>query len=307
MNNLANCRIDALHGPLSATCPICAGRSKWLFKKFACEYYGCEKCDFEFIWPRPLESELAATYQEDGNAYWSDDRMIRFAYSPTKNRREIALLTRFVSSGSLLDLGCSTGSFVKSARDIGFNAEGIDIAESSVRVGQRRGLPLRAGDVLSMDIPETYDVVTMWATLEHLPDPVCHLRRAHSLLKSNGLLFVSVPNHAGLTQRILGKRNRYVGSEHLNYFFPKVLKKTLSDSGFVVSAMTTYGFNPLIFLKDAVNGNIVEVGCGEMAKDSALTLRAKESWVGRLQSSMEHLLNIFSLGDVVAMVGRKAL
>jgi 2-polyprenyl-3-methyl-5-hydroxy-6-metoxy-1,4-benzoquinol methylase len=288
----------------AAPCPLCQALAARSFEKFGSSYYLCS-CGFTFIWPRPSADALTQLYHSDGESYWADERMQRVAFSPGKSRREIEFLKRCCKAGTLLDIGCSTGSFVEAAEQNGFDAQGVDIAGPSIEVGKRRGLRLEAGDVLTMPMQADFDVVTMWATLEHLPDPMRHLRRAHELLRNGGWLFVSVPNHRGISQRLLGMRNRYLGSEHLNYFTPAVLERTLQHCGFVPQRKTTYSFNPLIFAKDLLQGGSKQVGCESMAADSAFTLRAKQSWIGLLQYDTERLLNLFSAGDVVAIAARK--
>src|ERR1700693_263235 len=167
--------------------------------------------------------------------------MVDFALSPTKSWREIRFVGRFASRGTLLDVGCSTGSFVKAARAKGFDAEGVDISAPAVQFGQKMGIPLHVLDILRESPRKLYDLVTMWAILEHLPDPRHYLRRARDLLKPGGLLFISVPNYAGISQSLLGKRDRYVGPDHLNYFTPRVLRQGLEAEGFTFRGYTQIG------------------------------------------------------------------
>ncbi len=186
-----------------APCPLCAQGAARSFSKFGRDYYRCA-CGFVFIWARPTAEQLEALYRRHGEEYWTTQGMVSFAFSPTKSRREMASGRRFVSGGRLLDIGCSTGSFVKAATDAGFDAEGMDISRPAVDVGRSRGLKLRVANVLRDTVTGEYDIVTLWATLEYLPEPRECLHRARRCLRPGGLLFVSVPNHSGITQRLIG-------------------------------------------------------------------------------------------------------
>ncbi len=292
----------------SVGCPICSGASSFAFSKLADDYFRCA-CGFVFIWPRPSPEALQERYAQHGKEYWSDARMVKFTLSPSKSRREIRFLRRFRSSGKLLDIGCSTGSFVRAALDAGFDAEGVDISSPAIACGREFGLPLRCLDVLN-DAPDDvlhdspagkFDIVTLWATLEHLPDPIRHLRRARELLNPGGLLLVSVPNFSGVTQKLIGKWDRYVGAGHLNYFTPPVLRSTLESCGLIYQAATTYGFNPLVIARDFCNRGRRELEVPDLYGDINLTLRAKESPLIHVQRILEEVLNLASLGDVVAM------
>lgn len=288
---------------LTPPCPLCGGDSQMQFTKSAYRYFKCH-CGFVFIWPRPSQQKLQEMYRDYGEHYWITQRMVNFAFSPTKSWREIQFVGRFASRGTLLDVGCSTGSFVKAARERGFDAEGVDISAPAVRFGQDMGLPLYVLDILRESPRELYDLVTMWATLEHLPDPRQYLRRARDLLKPGGLLFVSVPNYAGITQTLLGKRDRYVGRDHLNYFQPRVLRQGLKAEGFSFKGSTTYAFNPIVILRDFRNrGEEGKEGLTteDMQSDQAATLRLKHSPLLQVQRAIERILNLFSAGDVIAM------
>jgi 2-polyprenyl-3-methyl-5-hydroxy-6-metoxy-1,4-benzoquinol methylase len=291
-------------GNARPVCLVCGGRTYLKFIKADRRFFKCE-CGFVFIWPRPSEDQLQEIYQRDGQEYWTTDAMMQFAFSPSKSRREIAFLRRFTSSGRLLDIGCSTGSFVKAAIDCGFHAEGIDICEPTVEAGQRLGLPLAVRDVIRDEMKREYDVVTLWATLEHLADPMSTLRRASDLLRCGGLLVVSVPNYASLTQLLLHKWDRYVCDEHLNYFTPRVLADVIESHGLHVAGKITFGFNPLMILKDLANRGRKSVNCQQMSRDEAQTLRLKESLLQYTQRAAERMLNLISAGDALAIAAIK--
>lgn len=283
-----------------APCPLCATDARVLFSKFRHHYYGCG-CGFVFLWPRPSQQELQELYRKYGEEYWTTKRMVSFAFSPTKSWREIRLVRRFAVGGALLDIGCSTGSFVKAAREAGFEAEGVDICAPAVEFGRGLGLPLSVLDILCESPGKQYDSVTMWATLEHLPGPRAYLQRARELLKPGGLLFVSVPNYAGITQKLLGKWDRYVGSDHLNYFTPQVLRKGLEAEGFSFRGSASYAFNPILILKDFKNRGKDSLTAEDLQTDEATTLRFKHSPLLRVQRGIERILDLFSAGDVIAM------
>lgn len=92
----------------------------------------------------------------------------------------------------LLDVGCATGDFVKSALQNGFAAEGMDISQDAVKVGQENGLPLRQGDIFDVggQTSSLYDIITLWDVLEHLPDPAQALEIIRNRLSPGGMLFL---------------------------------------------------------------------------------------------------------------------
>ena len=92
---------------------------------------------------------------------------------------------------------------------------------------------------------ESFDVVTMWDILEHIPDPVPFLRRAASLLRPGGLIFVKVPNPDSLEARVFGGRWPLLLPEHLNYFNLRTLQMcgSKADLQWVTSHNPTVAFS----------------------------------------------------------------
>lgn len=101
--------------------------------------------------------------------------------------------------------------------------------------------------------PASFDVVTLWATLEHLAFPGVFLDAAHRVLRPYGSVLVTVPNGKALTCRILGRRNRAVCVEHLTYFTAGNLCRLLSDHGFDVDLVLTRMINPKTIVQDLLN------------------------------------------------------
>lgn len=81
--------------------------------------------------------------------------------------------------------------------------------------------------------PNSYDVVTMWHSLEHTPDPQKVLIAIRAILKPGGIVFISVPNLTGLQAKMGGNYWTYLDvPHHLCHFTPRGLKLLLVNSGF---------------------------------------------------------------------------
>src|SRR5262249_52254348 len=126
-------------------------------------------------------------------------------------------------------------------------------------------------------------------------------RRALQFLKPGGLFLLTVPNYAGISQRLLGKWDRYVSRGHLNYFTPQVLRRTLAAERFSYRGFTTWSFNPILLLKDFKNRGKRSPEGEELVAENTLTLKFKHSPLLYVQRGCEWALNLFSAGDVIAM------
>jgi ubiquinone/menaquinone biosynthesis C-methylase UbiE len=94
----------------------------------------------------------------------------------------------------------------------------------------------------------SFDVVTLWDVLEHLPDPVETLGDVARILEHKGVLALTTINHNCINERLLKERWRYyMPPDHLCSFTPALLRSVLDRSGFtVVKLRHQYMFEVLL-------------------------------------------------------------
>lgn len=273
------------------------------FQKNRVNYHGCTICGLTFIFPCPDEETLNKKYEDYGRRYYSIYGLRSFLLSAKHYHREVALLLRTAKMGTLLDVGCSVGGFVKTASELGYLAEGIDISPASVSIGQSAGLKIRAGNFLTSIFTAKFDVITMWATLEHLPNPNRYIERTCELLRPGGVLLASVPNFGGITHRLIGTRDRYVGIDHLNYWTARGFASYIAGFGLNIIETVTCGFNPVTLLKDWRNCQH-PVDCEQMALEQTKSASLKATWIAHAHGFVEKVLNLRLLGDQVSVAAR---
>lgn len=287
-------------------CPVCAGppgQQKFLFIKQQVEFRRCTSCGFEMVNPRPTEDWFKDRYEYYGKEYFLDDRKLASDFRAARFDLELSVIRPH--RGALLDVGCSTGAFVKLAQDAGFDAQGVDLSETAIRYGRDTlGLRLHAGDFASgMFAAGQFDIVTMWATLEHLPNPGLFLTEARRVLKPAGILAVSVPNHRSLPQRILGRKNRYVGVDHVNYFGARTLGQLLSLHGYASEHIGTRKINPVVIYQDLRGRTPEGASVDQVISDQCVTdaIKTRPGFAGlRVAHSLtERALGRLGLGDVL--------
>jgi SAM-dependent methyltransferase len=158
-------------------------------------------------------------------------------------RRRLRQVERRAAAGSLLDIGCGDGLFLKVARDAGWQVEGIEFSpEGARRASERLGRPVAVGDLARGGMLRgPFDVVTLWHVLEHLPDAAAMLEAARRRLRPGGLLAVAVPNLDNLPMQAayrLARRRRLPLYEegarepHLSHFSPGTLAMALRRHAF---------------------------------------------------------------------------
>jgi SAM-dependent methyltransferase len=225
----------------------------------------CPSCHTAFVQRRPPIEAMSAYY---GAAYYSyrpeapalqrikTAVMERRDGRPTTSSipiggRERTLATLLPSSaapgyptmlpaGTVLDVGCGSGSALDVFRHFGWRTTGVEIGEEARAEARRRGhAALRALDDLAVEA--RFDVVRFWHSLEHLHDPLGALIAARSHMLTGGRLVIGVPNLDALSRRLMGRHwYAWDAPRHLYHFTRAGLAGLVDRAGFQVVRSRTY-------------------------------------------------------------------
>lgn len=161
------------------------------------------------------------------------------------------LFERYVhSTDRVIDLGCGSGIFSNYLAEKGCTVTGIDGSAAMIALCERlktSASALYVRDSLPLAEPVRFayqDVALMSSVLEYLVEPGEMLAQVKTLLKSNGLLIVSIPNQRSFYRVMergifrLTKRPAYLmHSRHV--ITPNVLNQQVKMLGFELLE-TTY-------------------------------------------------------------------
>jgi SAM-dependent methyltransferase len=245
--NLGRNRGGRLRDQSSEPCPVCgrAGAREWLRAPDRLhgrqEQYTLLRCPAcSLVWlshpPKPEEMHLHYT-----DAY---DRLISAAgeNSPGRWRSRKEALAPHKQSGALLDLGCSSGSFLQSLPSKTWDLYGIEMSPESAREAKEKcGASVFVGNILNADFPaESFDVITCFDVFEHLYEPRRVMAKVAEWLKPGGIFYVLVPNVYSAEGRVF--RSYWHGLElprHLFHYSPASLKSLAESAGLRAVSLET--------------------------------------------------------------------
>lgn len=140
----------------------------------------------------------------------------------------------FAARGEVLEVGSSTGILLSLLKQKGWGVYGIEPSQTAATLAKKRGIPTIVSEFeKARMVGKKYDVVIFNHTLEHMRNPLVALRKARSLLKSRGIIFVDAPNFASFSARIAGPSWKYIlPDEHLWHFTASSLFNLLNKTGF---------------------------------------------------------------------------
>lgn len=193
----------------------------------------CNSCGLVRSDPVAASEVQARLYAESTVDYSDETANLRRTYG-----RYLATVSAFLpEKGPLLEIGCGNGFFLEQAMAQGFTqVHGVEPSRAAVD-GALPGLRSRIiCDVMRPGLfpPETFSVICLFQTFDHVPDPSGMLRETFSLLKPGGLVLALNHNVDALSARLLGEKSPIVDVEHPFLYSKRTMARIFEDHGFRV-------------------------------------------------------------------------
>lgn len=191
------------------SCPICGDTQTneflqakdYFLSKKSFTLKQCANCGFVFTSPRPEDKKLSEYYQSDKylshHSRGLSPLQLVYQFLRGKNiRSKYRLVSQYSEKGSILDIGCGTGELLAYFKKLGWNATGIEPDASARKFASEQwALPVHDENQIFKIEDLTFDIITMWHVLEHVPDPNQRIREIFRMLKSGGQFLAAVPNY----------------------------------------------------------------------------------------------------------------
>jgi SAM-dependent methyltransferase len=203
----------------------------------------CKACRLLRLEPRPSPEELRNYYPV--NYWYAPQTDTASRLEETYRRFVLRDHVNFVlhaladsgEKGTIVDVGCGGGLFLKMLGEHGYHGIGLDNSTAAASLAWKsNGVPVVCGDLPQSPVgPGTCAAVTMFHVLEHLSDPIAYLESVRELLLPNGRLIVQVPNASSWQFLVFGEHwNGLDVPRHLINYREKDLEKLLDHCGFEV-------------------------------------------------------------------------
>lgn len=223
-------------------CIVCdSEKNKKIFNEFNIDVLKCLNCGHIF-------SSYASSQNYDGYYGYgnlSDEEMFWW------NEAHLAMYNDFCNKfiigkrGTLLDVGCGLGYFVKKASSYsGWKVVGYEISQNAVNYANNKlGLKnVFYGRVEASGFREkNFNLITLWDVIEHIPNPDPILRYLNTILSDDGFIFLHTPN---IKIQLFKARLKFLfkgikegahyleAKDHLNIYSPRTISAVLKRNGF---------------------------------------------------------------------------
>ncbi|MDO7172140.1 class I SAM-dependent methyltransferase [Mariniflexile sp. AS56] len=152
--------------------------------------------------PQPSSETLPDYYKSEDYISHTDSKRNVFenVYHLVRSislKQKLKLINSFESTDkTLLDVGCGTGDFLQTAQKKHWTVSGIEPNEEARALANKKTnqAVYEIEELLKLEA-KSFDVITLWHVLEHLPNLEEHIQIFKKLLKPNGTLIIAVPNY----------------------------------------------------------------------------------------------------------------
>lgn len=211
-----------------------------LFVKEGHEVCRCKACNLVFLNFEPTPTFLKEYYAED----FFNDIGKKQGYSHYENEskslhatflQRIKQIRKFRDGGSLLDVGCATGTFLEVASKY-WDVSGSEISEYAAKMARQKGFQVYECPSEKLEnLATKFDVVTMWDVIEHVAQPVKTIKLIGNIVKPGGIVALTTGDVGSLAAKFSGRKwHLYNIPQHLSYFDTGTIQKLLREGGFMI-------------------------------------------------------------------------
>jgi 2-polyprenyl-3-methyl-5-hydroxy-6-metoxy-1,4-benzoquinol methylase len=238
-------------------CPICNSNhfdtylesEDYTVSRETFKIVSCSSCQFKFTNPIPDLEKLGLYYKSEEYVSHSNSNkgLINSIYQVVRKYtllKKLKLISKFYRTGNLLDIGCGTGEFLDICKQAKWNVKGIEPDEGARKMATENfSLDVGPEEELKDLTDQSYDAITMWHVLEHVPNLKERMVELKRLLKPNGIIIIAVPNCNSLDAKIYGKYwAAYDVPRHLYHFTPKDMDELVKQF-----ELKVFNILPMIF------------------------------------------------------------
>lgn len=226
-------------------CEICFEKVSTLIHKSLTSVYSatpydvwfCSSCQNFQTFPIPTDTQLMGIYE---NVYAYDWHNAVKNEKRIRAKRLLGLIKGQEIGTKLIEFGSGNGQLLEVFSKAGFGCTGVEMSPSAIKDSVKwyssiKIIPSTIEDFDFHGNENSFDLVVISHTLEHLKKPEKFIRLAHTILRPNGHLLIVVPNASNARSRIWGYWQVPV---HLFHFTPRGLTALIEKNHFNIRLIT---------------------------------------------------------------------
>lgn len=229
-----------------STCPVCQTQNIEFYKQvFNFNMSKCNDCGLIFCNPYPSDKQLDIYYNSEMKEFENEFFRDSFDKRVELFLPRIQHIKKFKSKGTLLDVGSALGVFIEalSQSESEFEVTCLDVNSSACEELTENYPNCHVVNKNIIDFecsPHTFDVITLWDTIEHITDLHSLLTKIRKLLKKEGIFVFSTPNTKSFEWDIASKNHvQLLPPGHVNLLNPRSAEILLDSNNMKLISLET--------------------------------------------------------------------
>lgn len=216
------------------------------------QVWQCANCSLRFTQDIPREEEIGSYYKSENYISHTETKkgVINSLYLQVRkftlsSKRKLIEKITGIKKGVLLDVGAGTGAFVNHMRLAGWQVEGVEPDEKTIRrAASTYGIQLKPSAELFNLIAGSFDAITLWHVLEHVHDLHGYVEQLKRLCRQGGRIFIAVPNYTSYDAEKYGAYwAAYDVPRHLYHFSPAAMSELMKRHGCAIESIHPMWFD----------------------------------------------------------------
>lgn len=230
----------------------------------------CLDCGLVYVNPRPNEESIQSFYPKE---YYEVDINREHLLMEKKKVLEAKYdKVKHIKPGRLLDIGCQKGEFLYYMKQKGWEVKGLELSPDPPNLFE---LEIMRGKLEDAKFPSQYfDMITLWAVLEHVYYPRQMLYEIYRILKPGGKIIILVTNFNSIPGRFMQHDDI---PRHTTLFTKRTITMMMKLTGFKV--------DKVYFTQDIFGGSnrgflnyLIKLLAGENLDDILIQNRNPDWW-----------------------------
>jgi SAM-dependent methyltransferase len=187
--------------------------------------------------PPDSDGHVKRIYGDDyfsGGGAGYDDYLSESDLLRAHGRRYAKRLSRYLETGTVLDVGAAAGFVLQGLCENGWSGQGLEPNDAVAKYGREQlGLNIHTGSLEEFESAEPFHLVSMIQVMGHFVDPREAAQKVSALFKPGGHCLIETWNVRNWTARASGHAwHEYSPPSVLQWFSPETTAALFSKVGF---------------------------------------------------------------------------
>jgi len=274
----------------------------------------CPECGLVYVSPRPSLNDILNIYSN--NITYARSHVSNSHAGRLTAQNNLAIIKKYIKTGSLLELGSGSGYFLDEAKKAGFDVCGIEVNKyESEFINKTLGILCENSPLNESSFGgKKFDIIYHRDVFSHLYDPISVFATINQKLNDGGLLVFETGNQGDADLKYFKYIDQFEYPGHLFTLSRKSLNMLLQRTGFELLELFSYSIIPKMIFRKLTDRFVKKAKNRVQASNSQIELPDSNATIHDSGSAIFNLLKetylymdyfcCYKIGNIAPKKGR---